>query len=143
MADIRPTLSDLGGIMRARTRDVDGSELGTFTADTRPTATEAAALVDRALAIVNPRLGVVPDALAETAKSVVALRAAMFVEAAYFPEENDSEGSPYANYRDAYVEALGGYDLALQGDVVKSAKHGTLRTPTLLSAFSADPTIPL
>lgn len=139
-ADYRPTLADLGGVMRARTRDSDGNELGTFTADTSPTDDEADGVITTALALVAARLGQVPDALGDLARSLVVLRAAMLVETSYVPEETSTDTSAYAAYREQYRDALADYDAATDRDVgeaqVRLASVG-MKSATALAAEAA------
>lgn len=111
----RPALADLGAIMRARTKDNDQVELGTFTADTRPTGVEADLMIDQASALVATRLGSVPRRLGDLARAIVALRAAMYVEVSYYPEDTDTDQSAYARYREQYNDAIAAYDAALEG----------------------------
>src|SRR3954447_5850829 len=118
LSDLRPALDELGAIMRARTRDQHGNELGTFTDETRPTADEVDLALDQALALVAPRLGQVSESLLGMARALVALRAAVLVETSYVPEEADtSEGSAYASYREQYRDALADYDATAGKDV--------------------------
>jgi hypothetical protein len=137
-AAYRPTLADLGGIMRARTRNGSGDELGTFTEDTRPTAEEAEGLIDRALGLVSPRLGDVPESATNLAPSIVALRAAMFVETSYYPEETSGEGNAYASYREQYRDALADYDDAV-GRNVGEAKTVVASVPVSTIVASVPP----
>jgi hypothetical protein len=144
-ADYRPTLADLGAIMSARTVDGDGNHLGTFSADTIPTDVQATAAIDRALGLVAPRLGAVPaDAdgmFAEMARSIVALRAAMFVETSYIAEETSPDSS-FASYRDQYRDALTDYDVAVErnvGEGTTSTHVASVRAQSALVAAERDP----
>lgn len=128
-ADFTPTLADLGAMMRARTRDASGVELGTFTADTRPTAAEATVAITRALGLVAPRLGTVPSSLYELAKGIVALRAAMLVETSYVPEETGPDTSAYAAYREQYRDALADYESAPRDAAADRASSRTASVP--------------
>jgi hypothetical protein len=134
---VRPSLATMGSLMRARTKDFDGNELGTFTENTRPTDGQVQSAIDTALSLVGARLGNVPDRLEDLARSVVALRAAMIVETSYFPEETGAEDSAFASYRDQYREALTDYDAAIDRDVgdvqVKAASVG-MKSATRLAA---------
>lgn len=111
----RPALSDLGAIMRARTRTDSSVELGTFTTDTRPTAIEADAMISQALDVVSTQLGNVPRRLAGLASALVALRAAMYVETSFYPEDTNSDQSAYQRYREMYDDALASYTTAYEG----------------------------
>lgn len=120
-ADYRPTVADVGGLLRSRTLDDDGHELGTFTDATRPTAAETEAAITNALALVAPRLGDVPDGLADMATSIVTLRTGMLVERSLFTQEATPDQGAYATLRDEYRDALADYDLAL-GDATPAKR---------------------
>lgn len=135
----RPSVDDVAAELRTRTRgpdtyDSDGTE-GTFTDETRPTAVQVDELIDRALALLAPRLGTVPTSLHETAKAIVCLRAAMLVERSYFPEDVEEDRGVYTSIRDELSEALAAYDQARKGDAPaqQSPRSGSLRVATLLT----------
>jgi hypothetical protein len=90
--DITPTVDSVAQILRARTKDDQGQELGTFTAATRPTDVQVSGLIATAQADViaqtGPLLGVLTQ---EAARSAVAMRTAMLVELSYFPEQVRNE----------------------------------------------------
>lgn len=85
-----PTVDDVAGLLRARTKPRDGQEyLGTFNASTRPTDTEVRVLIGQAAAQITAAFaaGEVPASSAEDAKQAALLKAAMWVETSYFPEQ--------------------------------------------------------
>lgn len=134
--EYKPALTDLGAIMRARTRNELGDLLGTFNDETQPTDTEVKGLIDEALNLVSPRLGgTVPDRVADLARSIVTLRAAMLVETSYAPEGDGPEGATaYDRYEKQYESALEAYDMAAGHDAGQSRrKAGTLRVGTRLT----------
>jgi hypothetical protein len=134
--DYKPDVHELGAIMRARTRNDLGKELGTFTEDTRPTSDEVESVIDQALALVSPRLGgAVADRLDDLARSIVTLRAAMMIEASYIPESDDNGGSAYDRYESQYTESLEAYDVAAGHDAGQERRRvGTLKVGTYLSS---------
>lgn len=137
--EYKPTLDDLGALMRARTRNDLGDELGTFNEETRPTGDEAQSMIDQALDLVSPRLGgSVPDRLEGLARSIVTLRAAMLVEASYSPEGDGPEtATAYSRFETQYQDALEAYDMAAGHDAGQSRrKAGTLRVGTYLAQQS-------
>jgi hypothetical protein len=79
--------ADVARLLRARTKDADGRELGEWTDATRPTLEEVEAQIEIARAIIATEAGEIPEACAEGAETVVALLAAMLVEQSYFPEQ--------------------------------------------------------
>jgi hypothetical protein len=45
--DIAPSVADVAALLRARTKDVNGEEIGTFNDDTRPTSAQVLTLIER------------------------------------------------------------------------------------------------
>lgn len=109
-----PTVDDVGALLRARTQDTHDDELGTFTADTRPTAEQAEAIIVQASSAVLARTGKLDDNLKcgsaddirTNAKYMITLLAAMLIELSYFPEQVNSDRSPYGQYRDLYNDGM-------------------------------------
>lgn len=99
-----PALADVGALLRARTKDTNGNELGTFTADTRPTADEVTNLINKAVSRLAGRIGTDPcnAELVEDAQGVAGLYAAMLVELSYFPEQIKTGQSPYTQLKELY-----------------------------------------
>jgi hypothetical protein len=105
--DITPTVDSVAQILRARTKDDQGQELGTFTAATRPTDVQVSGLIATAQADViaqtGPLLGVLTQ---EAARSAVAMRTAMLVELSYFPEQVRNDRSAYPEYERLYNASM-------------------------------------
>lgn len=101
--DWRPTVDQVATHIRARTAtDESGDEVGTFTADTRPTADQVEDIIDdkvqEILAVFVS--GEVPEASFGAAHRAVRLSAAAEVEQSYFPADPSAEsGSPYPQLR--------------------------------------------
>lgn len=101
----RPVLEEVAAQLRVRTYEdgsgmVAGGDLaGTFTADTRPTATEAEQLIDQAAEDVLSHFtsGEIPLGSYASARRAATLRAAHLIELSYFPEQQ--EDSPYLQLR--------------------------------------------
>jgi hypothetical protein len=114
-----PDVSDVGALIRARTKDQFGNELGTFTANTRPTGDEVSVLIDRAIADVTAKADTdIPVNSYNAAKSVIALRAAMMVEMSYWPDQIPLNQSPYVQMRQDYEGADG--QSGMLGDLLVS-----------------------
>jgi hypothetical protein len=133
----RPSVADVAVFMHARTVNDDGEEVGTFTADTTPTATQVGEKIDLAMRLLRPRLGTPPAELEETANAIVALRAACLVELGHFPSDVENENGVYRECADMLKEALASYELAREGDTAQqgSPRSGSLRIGTLLSGL--------
>jgi hypothetical protein len=102
-----PMISDVGALLRARTKDTNGNEVGTFTPDTRPTDDEVLLLIDQAASDVTSLIDYdIPVETYTQAKDVITLGAAMRVELSYFPEAIGADKSAYIYYRDMYRESL-------------------------------------
>jgi hypothetical protein len=93
---IRPTVEEIAALLRARTKDLAGQEVGTFTPDTRPTDAGAEAAIDMAYAEVTGETGpTYGDRCAGMARTLITIRAAMWIEISYFPEQVRSDRSIY------------------------------------------------
>jgi hypothetical protein len=104
--DWLPTSSDVAALLRARTKDDTGRELGDWSDETRPTASEVDALIAQTADYVAAAIGGVPDRCAGAASQAVLLRTAMLVELSYFPEQVRSDRSPYPELKELADTAL-------------------------------------
>lgn len=100
--DWLPTSSDVAALLRARTKDDTGRELGDWSDSTRPTAAEVDVLIAQAAQYVTASIGGVPERCASAAAQAVLMRAAMLVELSYFPEQVRSDRSPYPELKELY-----------------------------------------
>lgn len=106
----KPSTQDVAALVRARTRDQFGAELGDFSAETRPTAAEVARLIDQEAGIVSLHAGDLetlgcPDAssIQAGAAALIAKRVAAIVEASYRPDEL-AEGRTVADFYEGQME---------------------------------------
>jgi hypothetical protein len=103
----RPTVAEVARLIRARTKDSEGREVGTFTDDTRPSAEQVDEHIDSALALLSTRF---PAGVAESyqpaVRALVAYRAALQIEKSYFPEQVRSDRSAYTQLREEYFDDL-------------------------------------
>jgi hypothetical protein len=114
----RPTIDDVALLLRARTKDSTGAEVGTFDDETRPTGDQVDAHIDAAMALVGIRFGPLDNlpVEAQTAfASLVAYRAALRVEKSYFPEQVRSDRSAYMQLREEYLDDLAAFTEAVAG----------------------------
>jgi hypothetical protein len=109
--DWLPTVDQVAALVRARTRDDAGTELGTFTEDTRPTAAQVADLIASEAPLVAMRTGNLmtlecPDApsIRQAAGSIVAKRVAAIIEASYRPDEL-ADGRTVADFYQGSLDA--------------------------------------
>jgi hypothetical protein len=92
--------------------DPDGNMVGTFVDEedgrTRPTEEQVQGLIDEAVAEVSSQLGGNPcnERLVLRARTAAAQYAAMLVELSYFPEQVQSNRSPYAQIKELYDQGL-------------------------------------
>lgn len=106
-ADWAPTTADVGALLRARTKDENGNEVGDFTADTRPTGDQVEALIATASQDLADSLAVaVPEELFGAARRVSAYAVALEIELGYYPEQINTGRSPYAQLKAIYDERL-------------------------------------
>jgi hypothetical protein len=108
--DWLPSIARVAALLRARTKGTvddlgDSEEVGTFDDTTRPNAAQAEEAIRLAAGMLVRCTGEwLPESLHELSKSVIALRAAMLIELSYWPEQLDTEQSPYEHIRDMYLE---------------------------------------
>jgi hypothetical protein len=114
----KPTSDDVAVLLRARTKDLDGVEVGVFNAYTRPTDVEVARIIDLAYAEVTGRVGVyIGSACATSAKALVVIRAAAWTELSFWPEQVRSDRSVYAELAEQWTTGLENVIACVQGDV--------------------------
>lgn len=126
---VRPSLDDVAALLHARTYaetgDILGEALGSFTESTHPSAAQVEVLIDHAAADMAVRAGTeVPPALYETARDLIAMRAAMLVEMSYFPEQSEGGRTVYQSLRLTYEE--GAKRLARAAEAELFATEGLL-----------------
>lgn len=111
-----PVVADVGAILRARTKDVDGNEVGTFNASTRPTEAQVNVLIGQSVGDIAIEVGEDIDAKwRPKAKELAALGTAMKIELGYFPEQVATDRSPYDRFKVLYDEGLARLEAAMEG----------------------------
>jgi hypothetical protein len=115
--NLRCTVADVASHIRARTKDGNGNELGTFTDSTRPTDTQCEEAITNAVRFTHSRVGHVGEGCAELAREAVALGAAADIERSYFPEQSRSDRSVYTFLRDERDAALEGLVACVMGEL--------------------------
>lgn len=101
-----PTVDQVGALLRARTKDKNGVEKGTFTANTRPTRAEAYTIIQSTADDVVGKFSSVATPCQETAREAIKLKAAMEIELSYFPEQVATGRSPFEQYRELYTDSM-------------------------------------
>jgi hypothetical protein len=115
--DLAPTIADVAALIRARTKDSNGNELGTFTADTRPTDVQAQEAIDHAVVLVHLKVGAIGDGCASVAKMCATYGAAAEIELSYFPEQARADRSPYTFLIARWEEILIGVEQCVLGNL--------------------------
>src|SRR5262245_50015454 len=127
---VAPTVQDVAAVLRARTKDLTGEEIGDFNANTRPTGTEVQRLIDLAYDEV---CGYVGSALAARcaglARSLVIVRAAWWVEGSYWPEQVRSNRSIYDELRQQFLDGIGPLQACVEGNA--PGTNGDVDSPSL------------
>jgi hypothetical protein len=131
-SSIRPSLEDLGALLRVRTV-VEGSagvELGTFNTKTRPTAAEAQYLIDQAVnqTILTTGPDIAPK-FWQQAKTVVLYLTAQLVELSFYKNEIDKGISAYPAYEKMYEAAIDGLINSIQGNTAASPTQSFFTVP--------------
>lgn len=100
----RPTVDDVAALLRARTKDASGQEIGTFTDATRPTDAEVEQLITNGCAKVAALVGWdIPAEAWPEALHLASLVAACEVELSYFPEQVRNDRSAFAQLWQLYT----------------------------------------
>lgn len=109
-SDYRPSVVKVAALLRTRTRDSNGVELGMFTSATRPTATEVEAIIDEVLSElagqVADRQGNLPAPLHDQARRCVSLGVAATIELSYFTEQAAADRSAATGFREMHEGCL-------------------------------------
>ena len=109
MPAITPDITKVSALLRTRTKNDVGSEAGEFSTTTRPTLVQATALLGDAKNIVTGKIGTAEpctDELALDAAHVIHLRCALMIELSYFPEQINTNRSPYEQIKALYDSDL-------------------------------------
>lgn len=92
----RPSVDDVAALLRARTKNASGNEIGTFTDETRPKDVEVEQLITNGCAKVASLVGwAIPADAWEEGRHLASLVAACEVELSYFPEQVRTDRSAY------------------------------------------------
>lgn len=129
-------MESVGSILRARTRDSNGNELGTFTSATRPTDKQVLRLIDTAVNDINLVLEGkdLPEAYWPVGHTLSSYRAACLVELSYFPEQITAGRSPYEQLKTLWDDGVAGLKAALSLDV---GPGGSATVPAPVGSFPA------
>lgn len=109
-----PTVKQIAGRLMARTRMPNG-EVGNFNDETIPTAEQVNEVIAQAVSLMRPRLGPVPDALVDQAQALAAIRVSYMVELGFFPEQVETNISPYRTLLVEYKDELENWDISAAG----------------------------
>jgi hypothetical protein len=135
-----PTPDDLAALLRARTKDANGAELGHWSDATRPTDVEVQTLINMAAAELTDADGP-GDPCAPRCRSAVAYRAACLIELSYFPEQVRSDRSPYTELKELADAALDAFRTCLTsgtGEAGTSGEGYSYHSVPVVPAWLAD-----
>jgi hypothetical protein len=103
-----PSVEQVGTILRARTKDSAGNELGTFTDDTKPTYNQVAEMIGQSISTLRLKIGEkISPSLTDEAARLAAIRAAMLIELSFFPDQVQTGHSPYNSFKELWEEGYG------------------------------------
>ena len=106
-SDYLPTVQQVADLITSRTKDKYGNEVGTFTANTRPQDSQVTRIIGECADQVSTVIGDdIPDVLFVDANNLVALLAACQIELSFFPEQVNSNRSPYREMIALYNENI-------------------------------------
>jgi hypothetical protein len=136
--DWRPTVADVAALIRARTKDGNGDEHGTFDDSTRPTAMQVEILITNGCADVAGWVGYdLHESLWAEARNLATIYTACQVEESYYPEQVAAQRSSWPQLWQRYqygierfVETAG----ALAGPGTVARREGSILTPGMTVA---------
>lgn len=141
-SDWTPDVAAVGEILRARTKDRNSREVGTFTSDTRPTDDQVTGHISRAVGDVFSVIGKdIPADLWDDARYVAALGTAMQIELSYFPEQVGSTRSPYDHLKQLYDERVLRLKTAVETMEAGGTDPGAPLKPSFGFPMTGDPFI--
>lgn len=124
LVDITPTADSVALLISSRTIGPGGSELGTFSDQTHPTASQISQLCDVAAQDVLMGLGIedgtLPDELADEGRTCATLRAAQLAELSFYPEAAATE-SRLATLTATYLTSVANLSERLHWTAVRLA----------------------
>ena len=102
-----PLVSDVGALLRTRTKDTLGHELGTFTANTRPTYEQAKRLIDQAADEITSDLDTdIPEGAWRYVKNAITIVAAMKIELSFFSDQVNNNRSVYPQLAQSLADVM-------------------------------------
>jgi hypothetical protein len=104
-----PDPQQVANLLRARTKDDESNEVGSWTANTRPTEFEVRGLITTAAGDLLAAVDMLDPEWEDPNGSAAALcarRAAMLIELSYHPEDASQAGSVYTEYRDQWNDGV-------------------------------------
>lgn len=131
-----PAVQDVALRLIARTRMPNGVLAGTFNSQTLPTDVEVMQIIQQQVRLHAPKMGDVPDYLADSATALLALKSACVVEQSYFMEQVSTEMSPYRSLCAEFLEAMKEWEQAAQGDTPNGARTASLAIGTLYPGYA-------
>jgi hypothetical protein len=134
----RPTVEDVAALLRARTKDAMGKENGTFTDETRPTATQVEILITNGCADVATWVGYdIGDTLWQEARNLASIYAACQVEESYYPEQLATQRSAWTQLWERYQFGLKQFaeHAGASAEIgTVAAREGSIVTPSMTLA---------
>ena len=115
ISDYTPSLQEVGSLIRSRTTDKGGNEIGSFNSDTQPNATQVNENIQDVVQELYSVFGADipdspntddPDVLRRSALRCACYGAAALVELSHFPEQVAAGRSPYKAYDERYQQAM-------------------------------------
>lgn len=127
-----PSVQDVAALLRARTKDASGREVGDFTSETRPTDTDVERLLIFGCGDVTANVGTeLAQSLWAEARALAALKTACYVEQSYWPEQVGSDRSSWTEMWQMFTYQLANLRAAADagGGVSSDFGSGSICTP--------------
>lgn len=138
--DYRPTIDEIGRRIKSRTLEtISGKRVGTFNANTNPTADEIGTFIDDALSEVGARVGQDLDQeYWAAAKYAAIMHVCSSIELSLYPESTDEAVSAYNAFKARFDAAIEALNTAIQQIEPNERRVVSLRQGSLVRWGGAD-----
>jgi hypothetical protein len=138
-----PALDEVAQFVSARIVDEGNNYLATWTGTTSPTDAQIETKIATAARDVRREVGPTLETstdedLIASARELAAMRAAMYVEASFYPEQANSDQSTYSLYKTLYDEGIASLKATVQGDPGDTQGFGSIAVASPTNAAYMD-----
>ena len=134
VSDYKPTIDEISARIKSRTLEtISGKRIGTFNANTNPTADEVGTFIEDALSEVGARVGQDLDqGYWAAAKFAAIMHVCSSIELSLFPESTDESASAYNAFKTRFENAIEALYTAIKQVEPNERRVASLRQGSLV-----------